>query len=1003
MEVPPHGNCRQLRKVTTIERDNEQDIEKENLAMRMTSTTTIHNSAARRLVRFLKLLGLAFALSMLNLPVHAVSLHPSVREKLRKEGKLTHYLQVLAADKASGLNTPVKNPVRTPAMLQMLNATKQNGLFRSPVLAPTDTVKVLVILVDFSDNPYDQQVAPYVSRVAATPSMFNDVLFSTDGSNPTGSMSEYYLENSYGKFLVQGVIAGWYRMPHPYSYYVGTDQGLQSFSPNAQDLAMDAVLAADPDVDFSQFDSYGPSGFPDGTVDGIFVVHAGTGFEDSHNGGINDIHSHKWQLRPPSLSLDGVTVSAYTMEPEESYIGQSISQIGVFCHEYGHFLGLPDLYDFDETTASNSEGLGQWSLMASGNWLGGSKTPAHFDAWSKVFLGFADATTITNNLRDVSFPEIENSPTIYRINGQNMPAGEYFLVENRQKTGFDVNLPGAGLLIYHVDEAGSQTGGFPWGNSNQNRYLVALEQADGRNDLAYGANNQGDGGDPFTAISAQNEFTDLTPTNSKTNTGDTLIEGQTTEVAVWNISASGPTMTANLDRTYSRPRLEMLSTTFSDQGDGDGIIEQGERFEFSYNVQNLWADGAMAYVKVSSSSADLTFNVDSVFIGQLSGRGATSSNSGSPFRFTVAPNITPRIDTLFFAFHSDNELNVITLPLEIEVGAPEILIVNADAAGENLEFYTGDMRSRRSPYRTHTIALDGPITSAEMIPYKNVVWFFGDHTLIGPTTSEKQAIMGYLNSGGNLMLSGQDIVGQLGASDSAFLETYLHARDFGDREYFAGQSGVPGSPIGDGIAETRVFGNGGAFNWISDTTARAMIPTNGAAPALQGFGAPANAYHALTFAGSYKLAFFSFPFEAIEQDDGAALRGRTQRRDLLERVFQFFGDLQTDVNDGNTEPVLPETFTLQQNYPNPFNPTTTIKYSITAGEGARRGVNTELSIYNVLGQQVRLLVDRQESPGEYSVEWDGTTDNGAHAASGVYFYRLKRGAQSQTRKMVLLK
>ncbi len=960
---------------------------------------TSDRSARRKLIKLLKLIGLAFAISMLNFPVQAVSLHPTVKQKLREEGKLADYQQFLIEAKGRGVNAPEKDVLRTPSMMRMINGSKLDGLFRSSATsADVDTVKVLVILVDFSDNPYDAAVGPYVSRVSATPTDFENLLFSTDGSNPTGSMTEYYVENSYGTFFVQGVVTKWYRMPNTYANYVGADQGLQGFAPNAQDLAMDAVNAARVDHDFSQFDSYGPAKVPDGKMDGLFIIHAGTGFEDSNNGGLNDIHSHKWNLRVATV-VNGVTVSAYSMEPEESYINGTISQIGVFCHEYGHFLGLPDLYDFTPSAgdAGRSEGLGRWSVMASGNWLGSSKTPSHYDAWSKIFLGFAGETLLTENLRDVSFPQVEDSPTIYRINGQNMPNGEYYLVENRQKVGFDVNLPGSGLLIYHVDEAAVPTGA---GNSNQFRYLVALEQADGRNDLAFGDNNQGDGADPYTAASASNEFTDLTPNNSKTNTGDTLFTGEVTQVAVWNISASGPTMTANLDRTYSRPRLELLSSSFEDFGNGNGIIEQGESFDFSFTVENLWANGAATFVKVRTTSSDLTFVTDSVFIGQLDGFSATTSNAGSPFSFTVATNITPRIDTIFFEFNSDNGLNVITLAYEIEVGAAETIIVNADAAGDNLEFYTGDMRNRRAPYRTHVVAFDGPITGAALTPFKNVIWFFGDNTLSGPTSGQKQAIRDYLDSGGNLMLSGQNLVQQLGSSDPTFLATYLHAVDFGTF-YSARQAGVNGSPIADGITETRIFGNGGASNW-NISSARAMTPTGDAAPALQGFGAPTDAYQALTFSGSYKLAFFSLPFEAIEQNERAAA-ARTQRRVILENVFQFFGDLQTDVGDDDFGALLPETFTLNQNYPNPFNPSTTIDYTITAGDGASRGFKTELTIFNVLGQQVRQLVDAQELPGEYSIVWNGTADTGEQVASGIYFYRLRRGALTQTRKMVLLK
>jgi predicted outer membrane repeat protein len=104
-----------------------------------------------------------------------------------------------------------------------------------------------------------------------------------------------------------------------------------------------------------------------------------------------------------------------------------------------------------------------------------------------------------------------------------------------------------------------------------------------------------------------------------------------------------------------------------------------------------------------------------------------------------------------------------------------------------------------------------------------------------------------------------------------------------------------------------------------------------------------------------------------------------------------------EVEDGEDEPVLPRRFVITQNYPNPFNPVTTIEYSLP------RQSHVSIEIYNVLGQRVRALVDREESTGSYTITWDGTTSLGQPAATGIYLYRIQAGEYVETKKMLLLK
>lgn len=373
----------------------------------------------------------------------------------------------------------------------------------------TGTRKVLVLLVDFSDN-----------EGTTASSSFDEKLFSV-GTTATGSMRDYYKEVSYGTFDISGTVTTkWYRAPQVYNYYVNYQGGINqgTYPNNAQKLAEDVVNLANTDIDFSQYDSNG-----DGYVDGLFIVHAGGGAEA--DGNMGKIWSHKWTTSAV-VNVDGVKVLDYTMEPEDG-------NIGVFCHEYGHELGLPDLYDATPAPVADSYGLGHWSLMAIGGWLNDGKTPSHMDAWSKIQLGWVTPTVPTVNQLSASIPQSETNATVYKLWTNGAPMKEYFLVENRQQTKFDAYLPGGGLLIYHVDDNVTTF------NDNNAHYLVALEQADGLKHLE-GYANKGDTGDPFPGSTLNKNFSGTTTPNSKDYAGNE------TYVAVNSISASGATMTADM-------------------------------------------------------------------------------------------------------------------------------------------------------------------------------------------------------------------------------------------------------------------------------------------------------------------------------------------------------------------------------------------------------------------------------------------------------------------------
>lgn len=386
-------------------------------------------------------------------------------------------------------------PVGTP-----MNIIRSSARNRAPLRG---NVRVVVVLVDFSDQ-----------EMAASPEHFDDLFFST-GVIPTGSVREYYDEVTHGLVTITGEVVGPYRLPQTMAQYANNESGLGSVAPNAQTMARDAAQYANADVNFLPYDNDG-----DGFVDAYVVVHAGPGAESTLNPG--HIWSHKWVLGGNPFSADGTQIFAYLTVPEDA-------RIGVCCHELGHLLfGFPDLYDTDQS----SEGVGNWCLMGGGSWNGGGDTPAHPCAWAKADQGWVSVTNVTSN-SVVNIADVKSSHRVYRLSKDGASGSEYFLIENRQLTGFDSKLPGDGLLIWHIDDSISS-------NSNEFHPKVALEQADGNGDLQVGS-NRGDKGDPYPGSTGNNEFDNDSTPNSNT------YANQNSCVAVKNIGPSGPTMQATLN------------------------------------------------------------------------------------------------------------------------------------------------------------------------------------------------------------------------------------------------------------------------------------------------------------------------------------------------------------------------------------------------------------------------------------------------------------------------
>lgn len=433
---------------------------------------------------------------------------------------------------------------------------------RMRLTAPALGVGLLpVVLVNYSDT-----------ETTYTQKQFSDMLFGTGGK----TMNDYYIEVSYGNYSIAGEVVDWFKASNTHDYY-GVDN---PFYPddtdlNVHELVYDAVEAADAKIDFSIYDLDG-----DCKVDAVAIVHQGT--DQANTGDEFDIWSHQGNISSGYDYPDGyesrafckadpskkITVDKYFIQNEtaQEYGPVHISTIGVFVHEYGHVLGLPDFYDTDYS----SGGLGEWDAMSGGlNTVDVLEdTPAHFNPWSKYKLGWLTPTTVTGTLTDQQIKTAATDAEAYQLGTGDALSGEYFLVENRQKVGFDAGLPGAGLLIWHVD-ADWITGHLDYNDVNDyscvppacsyKHYGVALVQADNKWDLERD-NNSGDTADPFPGTGSKRSFDGKSSPNSNYYNGDVSF------VSVKNISDPADIMTATLSV------LPEYTLTVTKSGAGSGTI-----------------------------------------------------------------------------------------------------------------------------------------------------------------------------------------------------------------------------------------------------------------------------------------------------------------------------------------------------------------------------------------------------------------------------------------------
>lgn len=393
---------------------------------------------------------------------------------------------------------------------------KNEKVSRASASAPVHTDNIVVALVEFPDREHNQ--VPKMSDTLWTKNFnekhYREMLFNRQGyRTPEGTsmttMAKYYYEQSGKTWTVDGVVTPWQEAEHGYKYYGGNDKNGNDANPRELVKEMlgavgDAIAGHEEEYD--QRDPYDLDGDgnlmePDGMLDNLMLVHAGIGEETGEDA--DAIWSHRWTIGKP-MEIPGTSLKAYDymIQPEDG-------APGVFAHEYGHNLGLPDLYD--TSGEGHDSPVGAWSLMSSGSHTGKifQTRPTGFDPWSKMMLQqlyggewiqpqvidykdlkkkketltLLDASSIgkEGKVIKVNMPEVEKKPPVQPKDGDY----SYFSDEgdnlNTKMVSEEIDLTGASSASMHFDSWRAIEAGYDYLYVN----VIDAESGDSKEVKAY--------------------------------------------------------------------------------------------------------------------------------------------------------------------------------------------------------------------------------------------------------------------------------------------------------------------------------------------------------------------------------------------------------------------------------------------------------------------------------------------------------------------------------------
>lgn len=344
-------------------------------------------------------------------------------------------------DTSDGLKPANMAQLRTRAQVMRQQACPDNIIKKSLLTGANGSTSLtrassymgkkrcLILLAQFSDKKFTMNdPKAFYNRVANEPGF-------SEG-NFKGSVADYFKAQSNGKFEMNFDVMGPYTLGEQAFY--GKNEGGQ------QDVNVQAMIssclgkAAAEGIDFSPYDWDG-----DGQMEMVFVVYAGRG--EATGGGDDTIWPHKGRMTSP-VKCGNKTLINYACSNELS-TSNEVDGIGTICHEFSHCFGYPDAYD---TNYTGLYGMGTWDLMCQGNYNGNGFTPAGYTAYEKYAAGWITPIELKENTSVSGMKPLAEGGDAYIFKNPNN-SDEYYLIENRQKKGWDTELAGSGIIINHID------------------------------------------------------------------------------------------------------------------------------------------------------------------------------------------------------------------------------------------------------------------------------------------------------------------------------------------------------------------------------------------------------------------------------------------------------------------------------------------------------------------------------------------------------------------------
>lgn len=412
--------------------------------------------------------------------------------------------------------------------------TVDSGCDGVPYFPHTGSPKALVILAEFADTTFTIQNTKQVfTNYLMNEGHFTETAYAQN-RNYKG-VRGYFKDCSYGQFTPTFDVVGPVKLPKPQTYYgAGND--------NIAELMTDACNAVDNEVDFSQYDANG-----DGLVDLVYIIYAG--HSANYRGNASTDIWPKSGTTILSKTFDGKSIRRYGVSNElagrenKKKEKETINGIGLFCHEFSHTLGLPDIYAYrTDAEDQNDQGMELWDLMDGGTEVQGGRVPSPYLAWEREAMGWMSIDTLITDCHIANLKTIDNGGKAYKILNPSA-SNEYIVLQSIQKGGWyqgwgNGSYP-KGLLVYRISYAYNKVNVFDFPNNVKGKPRVIVVPADGK---VLSAQNAGGSWDTY--ITQHNE--DLYPYNGLDSIkGFKMFNEATLDRSIFNIVETDGANTEN--------------------------------------------------------------------------------------------------------------------------------------------------------------------------------------------------------------------------------------------------------------------------------------------------------------------------------------------------------------------------------------------------------------------------------------------------------------------------